>query len=110
LDGPPTTLGVYELVWDEAAKAEIAALSAFMRRIIVAAVDDQLRHEPDVETRNRKPLREPVDELPEVSWELRVRDHRVLYWLPDRQTVTVLRVILKGTESLTDATRRGGER
>jgi len=98
----------YEIAWDEEAKAELAAVRPFQRRIVVEAVERQLRHQPDVETRNRKPLREPLGELPEATWELRVRgDYRVFYWLVDSQTVTVLRVILKGTAALSDAVGRG---
>jgi mRNA-degrading endonuclease RelE of RelBE toxin-antitoxin system len=97
---------VYELVWDEAAKAELAALGSFQRRIIVRTVESQLRHQPSLETRNRKPLREPLEDLPAASWELRVREHRVLYWIADRRTVTILRVILKATASLTEALGR----
>ena len=101
---------MYDLVWDEAAKSELAALRAFRRKIIVDTVERQLRHQPDVETRNRKPLREPLPEVPEASWELRIHgDTRVLYWIADRRTVGVLRVILKGTSLLADSLRRGGQ-
>lgn len=100
---------MYEIVWDEAAKAELAGLSAFLRRIILAAVESQLRYEPDVETRNRKPLREPLPEVPKASWELRIRDHRVLYWVPAPRSVAVLRVILKGPASLSEAVEKDGE-
>jgi hypothetical protein len=99
---------VYDLVWDEEATAELAALSAFRRRIVVDAAEGQLRHQPDVETRNRKPLREPLPEVPDAAWELRVHGvHRVLYRIADVRTVRVLRVILKGTSALADATGRG---
>jgi hypothetical protein len=33
----------YQIVWDEEAKAELAALRAFRRRIVVATVEEQLR-------------------------------------------------------------------
>jgi hypothetical protein len=70
---------VYALVWDEEAKAELAALRPFRRKSIVDTVEVQLRHQPDVETRNRKPLRRPLRELPEATWELRIQGgHRVL--------------------------------
>ena len=101
---------MHDLVWDEEAMAELAALSAFQRRIVVDNVEDQLRYQPDVETRNRKPLREPLKELPQASWELRIHAYRVLYWIPDGRTVAVLRVILKGTETLTEAVGKGGQR
>jgi hypothetical protein len=92
------------------AKAELAALSAFSRKIVVDAVERQLRHQPDVDTRHRKPLREHLRDLPVATWELRIHgDTRVLYGVADRRTVSVLRVILKGTETLADAARRGRE-
>jgi mRNA-degrading endonuclease RelE of RelBE toxin-antitoxin system len=97
----------YDLNWDEAAKAELAELGSFERKIVVDSVERQLRHQPDVETRNRKPLREPLDELPDASWELRVREYRVLYWITDRRRVTVLRVILKGGATLNEVVGRG---
>jgi mRNA-degrading endonuclease RelE of RelBE toxin-antitoxin system len=101
---------VYELVWDEEAEAELAALTAFRRKILVDAVEGQLRHQPDVETRNRKPLREPLPEVPEAAWELRVQgEHRVLYRIADARTVRVLRAILKGTATLADAVGRGDD-
>ena len=97
----------YDLVWDQEATAELAALRPFERKIVVATVERQLRYQPDVETRNRKPLREPLEELPEATWELRIRDYRVLYWIADRRTVSVLRVILKGTATLNEVVGRG---
>jgi hypothetical protein len=98
----------YDLVWDHEATAELGALRPFQRKIVVAAVERHLRYEPDVETRNRKPLREPLPELPDASWELRVQgEHRVLYRIGGVGTVRVLRVILKGTATLADAVTRG---
>jgi hypothetical protein len=94
----------YDIVWDEEAQAELAGLKAFQRRIVVDAVEDRLRFQPDVETRNRKPLQQSLPEAPDASWELRVHgDHRVLYRVADVRTVRVLRVILKGTASLATA-------
>jgi addiction module RelE/StbE family toxin len=98
----------YDIVWDEQAKAELAGLRVFERNVVTGAVERQLRHQPSVETRNRKPLREPVGELPETTWELRVRgDYRVFYWVVDSRTVVILRVILKGTSTLSDVVGRG---
>ncbi len=42
---------------------------------IINGIDVQLRHEPTVETRNRKRLRPN----PLAEWELRIGDFRVLY-------------------------------
>lgn len=99
---------MFDLVWDEEARSELAALGAFRRKIIVDRVERQLRYQPDIETRNRKPLREPLPEVPEASWELRLQgDTRVLYWIAGHRTVGVLRVILKGTSTLANALGRG---
>lgn len=99
---------MYEIAWDEGAKAELAALTAFWRRIIIDTVERQLRYQPDVETRHRKPLREHLNDLPDATWELRVQSElRVLYWIADQRTVAILRVILKGGATLAGAVERG---
>jgi mRNA-degrading endonuclease RelE of RelBE toxin-antitoxin system len=98
---------MYELVWDPQAGEELRALSAFRRRIVLAAVERQLRHEPNVETSQRKPLCEPLQLLPAASWELRVGEFRVFYAIEEGQTVTILAIILKGTETTGEAVRRG---
>jgi len=95
---------LYELKWDEEAKAELGSLRAFDRRIILATIEQQLQHEAEVETTNRKTLLEPLEDLPEATWELRVHgDFRVLYQVTGGQTVTILRVILKATAALAAA-------
>ncbi len=61
------------------------------------AVDDQLRHQPDVPTRHRKRMR-PNAVAP---WELRVGDYRVFYDVEpgteeaERPEVVVLAIGLK---------------
>ncbi len=57
------------------AEAHLHCLSARDRRIVIAAIEEQLDHEPLVKTRNRKPMRPN----PRAGWELRVRQFRVLY-------------------------------
>lgn len=59
-----------------------------------AALSTNLVEKAEVETTNRKPLREPLQLLPEATWEVRVGPFRVLYRFDDG-TVIVLRVILK---------------
>ena len=43
--------------------------------MVIDEIDQQLPHEPTVETQNRKPLRPN----PLASWELRIGDLRVYY-------------------------------
>lgn len=47
----------------------------FERKIIVSDIRDQLIDQPDLETKNRKLLREN----PIATWELRVGKYRVFY-------------------------------
>ena len=53
----------------------ISALSPRQRSVVFTGVDQQLMHEPTVETRNRKQMRDN----PLASWELRLGDLRIYY-------------------------------
>jgi hypothetical protein len=68
-------------------------LTARQRSIVFDTVDGQLRHEPSVETRNRKPMRPN----PIAPWELRIGDLRVYYDIAEEpaQLVTVLAIGVK---------------
>ena len=65
----------FEIEFTDVAERQLKQLAARDQRIVLDAVDEQLRHEPDRPTRNRKPLRDN----PLAQWELRVRKFRVLY-------------------------------
>lgn|SRR5512134_309905 len=65
----------YGIRFAESVKDQIRQLSARQRAQLIDAVEQQLSHEPMVETRNRKPLRPN----PLAPWELRVGDLRVFY-------------------------------
>lgn len=57
------------------AKSDLSHYTAFERKIIVSAIREQLTQQPQVETKNRKLLRDN----PMASWELRVGKYRVFY-------------------------------
>lgn len=75
---------------------------------------DDLAYQAEVETRNRKPLRRPLDDLPAATWELRVRSrYRLLYGIyrviedeKEQRIVEILRAIIKKTDTTDDALRR----
>jgi mRNA-degrading endonuclease RelE of RelBE toxin-antitoxin system len=96
----------YEIQWSEEAKADMRRIPAFRRRPMFAAIE-QLRSQAEVETRNRKPLAEPIEELPDGTWEVRVGEYRGLYRIDEGQTARVLRVIFKGTSSIAEAVAQG---
>ena len=56
-----------------------AVHTARQRAIVLDAVDEQLTHQPTVETRNRKPMRPN----PLAPWELRIGVLRVYYDVED---------------------------
>jgi len=103
----------YKVEWAPEAWAEVHALKVFERRPIMRAADE-LAYEAEVETRNRKPLRRPIDDLPAATWELRIRSkHRLLYGIyrvfedeREQRIVEILRAIIKETESTEDSLRR----
>ena len=111
---PPGSQARYRVLWNPEAWAEVNALSAFARRPVRHAVVD-LRHQAEVETRNRKRLLEPLAELPDATWEVRVQGRYRLLYCVRRDivegvnivpTVEILRAIIKGTETTSEVLRR----
>jgi mRNA-degrading endonuclease RelE of RelBE toxin-antitoxin system len=95
------------------AQADISALKAFHRPPILRSLA-VLAHEAELETQQRKPLAEPLEDLPGASWEIRIGDHRVLYAIlpgqESRRTVRILRVILKGALTTREALSKARKR
>lgn len=65
----------HEIIITVEAQEDYEAFKAHERRIILAGIKTQLEHEPLIETRNRKPLRDN----PIAPWELRIGKFRVFY-------------------------------
>ena len=101
---------MYEIEWSEEAEADFRVLPLFVRGPVVVAAVEELRYQAETETRNRKRLREPLDALIEAEWSVRVGDHRVLYRVVEGHAVQVLRVILKGTDTMDEALARSMKR
>ncbi len=64
---------MYEIEFTPEALEDLKSLRKFEQKEIIEGIETQLRHEPMVETRNRKKLR-PNDV---AEWELRVGRFRV---------------------------------
>jgi len=82
-------------------------MRAFDARPIVRAIW-ALEVDAETATRNRKPLRKPIAQLPAASWDVRVGDYRILYAVKKDRVVRVLRVIFKGRLTIDEAA--GGNR
>ena len=71
------------------------AIRKFDRATLIRAIDDQLTHQPDVETRNRKVLAGAAPSFthePPV-WELRVGEYRIFYDVDSDGTIVFIRAV-----------------
>ena len=66
---------MYDIEFDPDALEDLRSLRKFEQKQVLDGIEIQLRHDPNVETRNRKRLR--PNEIAE--WELRVGQLRVFY-------------------------------
>ena len=94
----------YVIEYSPEAEDHMRWLTMRQQRVVLDTVDRQLLHQPNKETRNRKPMRPN----PVAPWELRIGDLRVYYEAKDEPepTVTILAIGIKER----DQVRIGGER
>src|SRR5205823_4179960 len=87
----------FVLLYADEVKEHLRAIETKHHSLIQSEIDTQLTHEPDVETRNRKPLKRPI--AFGADWELRLgQDNRfrVYYQVKgDDREVRVLAVGVK---------------
>ena len=87
----------FGLVYADEVKEHLRAIEAKYHSAIQSAIETQLLHEPDVETRNRKPLKRPI--AFGADWELRLgpgNRFRVFYQVDaESRAVRVLAVGVK---------------
>ena len=81
---------MYEIEITEEAKIDLSFFKAYERKTILAAIREQLSHEPLKETRNRKKLREN----PLANWELRCGKYRIFYEV--RKNIVTVGIIAVG--------------
>lgn len=76
----------YAIEYSPETIGHLRVLTARQRSTVFDAIEEQLRHQPAVETRNRKPMRPN----PIAPWELRLGDLRVYYDVEDDPEPKVL--------------------
>ena len=70
----------YDIIFSPEVSDHLNAIDAKFHSLILEKIDEQLQHEPNVETRNRKRLRAPA--AYSAEWEIRLGPQnrfRVLY-------------------------------
>jgi hypothetical protein len=86
----------YRIVYDIEVRRHLVAIDRNYHSLIRQTIEQQLSHQPDVETRNRKPLQRPASIG--ADWELRCGPNnrfRVLYRIAETYEVYVLAVGIK---------------
>jgi mRNA-degrading endonuclease RelE of RelBE toxin-antitoxin system len=80
---------VFAIEYSPDVENHLRVLTARQRAVVFDEVDRQLLHEPDVETRNRKPMRPN----PVAPWELRIGDLRIYYDIEHDPTRVLIRAV-----------------
>ncbi|HVC92492.1 MAG TPA: hypothetical protein VND64_02325 [Pirellulales bacterium] len=92
----------FTLVYADEVKGHLRAIEAKYHAVIQTGIETQLHYEPDVETRNRKPLKRPV--AFGADWELRLgpdNRFRVFYQVKtETREVQVLAIGVKDRNRL----------
>ena len=98
---------MYEIEYSANVAEDLRDLRAYDRSTILDKIEEQLRHEPTVETRNRKQLPGfvPPWEQNQPVWELRVGEHRVYYDVnEENRTVSIGAIRRKRPHTTTEET------
>jgi mRNA-degrading endonuclease RelE of RelBE toxin-antitoxin system len=80
----------YRIEYSPSAEEHLRRLTARQQATVLDTVEQQLTHQPMVETRNRKPMRPN----PVAPWELRIGELRVYYDVEEgREAVVHVRAV-----------------
>lgn len=88
-------IGVFEIRLSVGVEKDLRATGVHYRGQILDTMEELLRHEPNVETRNRKVLVNlvpPFESVPPV-WELRVGEYRVFYDIDEEKEIVYVRAV-----------------
>jgi mRNA-degrading endonuclease RelE of RelBE toxin-antitoxin system len=88
---------MYEIEFSESVEKDLRKIRVYNRKIIMDALEQQLAHRPNLETKNRKILVNlipPFESIPPV-WELRIGDYRVFYDVDNDSEKVYVRAVRK---------------
>jgi mRNA-degrading endonuclease RelE of RelBE toxin-antitoxin system len=86
---------VFEIRFAEGVEEDLRKIRIYYRNQILDAIEEQLAHEPDARTKNRKRLEDlmPSSQGVEPIWELRVGEYRVFYDVAATESVGYVRAV-----------------
>jgi mRNA-degrading endonuclease RelE of RelBE toxin-antitoxin system len=86
---------VFEIQLAEGVEEDLKKIRLYYRNQILDAIQEQLTHEPDTTTRNRKLLKNlnPPWQTVAPIWELRVGEYRVFYDVSPTESVGYVRAV-----------------
>ena len=86
---------VFEIRFVEGVEEDLRKIRIYYRNRILDAIEEQLAHEPDSRTRNRKLLENLIPPWQTVApiWELRVGEYRGFYDVSPAESVVYVRAV-----------------
>ena len=88
---------MFEIRFAESVEDELRKIQVYYRNRILDSIEEQLTHEPETATRNRKLLENLTPPWQTVApiWELRVGEYRVFYDVSAAESVVYVRAVRK---------------
>jgi mRNA-degrading endonuclease RelE of RelBE toxin-antitoxin system len=86
---------MFSISYAEGVADDLAKMRPFDRRRLLDRIEEQLRHQPTAETRNKKQLPgliPPWEHEPPV-WELRIGENRVFYDVNEAECCVIVRAV-----------------
>ena len=86
---------MFEIRFAEGVEEDLRKIRIFYRNQILDAIEEQLTHEPNTRTKNRKLLENLIPPWQSVApiWELRVGEYRVFYDVDDKAKHVMVRAV-----------------
>ena len=86
---------MFEIRFAEGVEKDLRNIRIYYRNQILDPVEEQLAHEPDTRTRNRKLLANLIPPRQTVApiWELRVGEYRLFYDVSPTESVVYVRAV-----------------
>ena len=88
---------MFEIRFAESVEDDLRNIQVYYRNRILDSIEEQLTHEPETATRNRKLLENLTPPWQTVApiWELRVGEYRVFYDVSPAESVVYVRAVRK---------------